>query len=695
MRVGKSRFTSRRAAGLARRLALLTLGLALTGSAGALPVFPGAVGFGTDTVAGRGGEVLRVTMLDDAGPGSLREAVENHEGPRVVVFDVSGVIRLKSDLVIRPGHGFLTIAGQTAPAPGITLAHGGIAIRSHDILIQHLAIRPGDRLKPVENRDCIKMEPTPEGDVHHVVIDHVSASWAVDETVSTWGGGTASVRDVTLSRCLFSEPIINGGHPKGSHPYGVLGGRNTSNLTLVDNVFAFALGRNPLIRDRTNGAQIVNNFIYRPGVWSNSVIYIGDLTLPPHAVTVAGNVVIRHPLPLQLEQTEASGERKVHRYELSDYRNTGIYVHQATVPEAALFLADNRFFDPHAQVWHPRDDNPWNPEIFRDNPSHAVARLEADPYAGSGGTPWHPRPSDEVESLLLGDAGKQPAQRDAVDHGMVEKIATRTGSFRVDLAAPGEDPWAEVNVRRQRRLALPDNPKDDADGDGYTNLEEWLHGLARGVEVDGRAWRATELARETFDGGWENRWFTEGNAAIASRDGRLHVATSTTSGEEPAATLWWREVLPENVMIEFTAGAELSAEKNAANLNVILHAREADGSPYRFGRSGRYPEYHGLPNYIFTLTGGFQEGWARVRRNPGFSILAENRDIRSEPGNIYRVRVVLAEGRIRYWLNGRLVHDARDPRPLSGGHFALRTWTSRVWWSDLRISALSPVHELP
>lgn len=178
--------TAGRLAGLFARVAGVFL---VCHSASALPVVPSAIGFGTDTVAGRGGEVYRVTNLDDRGPGSLRFGMEEVEGPRVIVFDVSGVIRLSSDLVLRedgPGkHGFLTIAGQTAPAPGITLAGAGISIRSHDILIQHIAIRPGDRLKPVDNRDCIKIGGGPGHPVHHIVIDHVSCSWAVDETAST------------------------------------------------------------------------------------------------------------------------------------------------------------------------------------------------------------------------------------------------------------------------------------------------------------------------------------------------------------------------------------------------------------------------------------------------------------------------------------------------------------------------------
>ena len=661
---------------------------------GPLPVFPGAHGFGSDTPAGRGGKIYRVTTLADSGPGSLREGVEKVTGPRTVIFDVSGVIRLRSDLVIRPGQGFLTIAGQTAPAPGITLANGGIAVRSHDILIQHLAIRPGDRLSPVENRDCIKLEGGPDGPVHHVVIDHVSASWAVDETMSTWSD-KQSVSDVTFSHCVLSEPLVNGGHPKGSHAYAALGGRNTSRFTLRDNVMAFAMGRNPLIRDKTGGAQVVNNFIYRPGVWSNSVIYIADLTLPPHAVSLIGNVVVRHPLPFHQEQSEPGGARKTVTYAKSDYRNTGIFVHSVVSPKAGLYLADNRFFDPHTEVWHPVDGNPWNPDIFRDSPQHPVAHLSTDPYAGSGGVAWEPRPSEEVESRLLGLVGKQPANRDAIDEELAEHIRHRTGSFRTTLSRDGEeDPWASVDVQRTRRLQLPANPNADADSNGYTVLEEWLHQLSAGVEIDGAAWLAKAIGGTDFASpDWRADWNIEGNAQVRVENRRLKIATSEKTGEEPAATLWWRHELPKNVLIEFTAGADLPEENNAANLNVILHARESGGGAYQATRSGAYPAYQKIPNYIFTLTGGFQDGWARVRRNPGFELLAENTAIRSEPGRIYRVRIALADGRMCYWLNGQRVHLTTDPDPLPGGEFALRTWRSRVWWSDLRFYALAPAAE--
>ena len=139
----------------------------------------------------------------------------------------------------------------------------------------------------------------------------------------------------------------------------------------------------------------------------------------------AGNVVVRHPLPLVLEQTNATGERRPVSYQLSDYRNTGIYVHKVISPEAKLFLADNRFFDPHTGLWHPRDGDPWNAEIVRDNPTHPVARLAADPYINSGGSDWRPSPSSEVESRLLSGAGARQGAALVVGPGQPTGWAAR------------------------------------------------------------------------------------------------------------------------------------------------------------------------------------------------------------------------------------------------------------------------------
>ncbi|MEK7753976.1 MAG: right-handed parallel beta-helix repeat-containing protein, partial [Acidobacteriota bacterium] len=141
-------------------------------------------GFGVDTPAGRGGKILRVTNLNSEGPGSLREAIET-KGPRIVVFEVGGVIDLnRKTLTI--GEPFLTIAGQTAPSPGITIIRDGIKILTHDILIQHIRVRMGDAGQP--KKSGYDPETTTSGpECYRIVVDHCSFSWAVDENLSISG----------------------------------------------------------------------------------------------------------------------------------------------------------------------------------------------------------------------------------------------------------------------------------------------------------------------------------------------------------------------------------------------------------------------------------------------------------------------------------------------------------------------------
>src|SRR5688572_14531451 len=149
-----------------------------------LPVIPGIYGFGVDTPAGRGGRVIRVTNLEASGEGSL-DACARASGPRICVFEVSGTIRMTRNLhVAQP---FITIAGQTAPSPGINIRGAGISVSTHDVLIQHLRVRVGDDLDGPAgtNRDGLGIanEASPP---YNVVIDHCSFSWSIDEAISTW-----------------------------------------------------------------------------------------------------------------------------------------------------------------------------------------------------------------------------------------------------------------------------------------------------------------------------------------------------------------------------------------------------------------------------------------------------------------------------------------------------------------------------
>src|SRR5690606_22669947 len=130
--------------------------------------------------------------------------------------------------------------------PGITLKNAGLVIHANDVLIQHIAIRPGTLVRsgtgwdlPVlDNRDAIAVECPVNWSVGNVVIDHVSCSWATDEMVSVWGSD-GPVTNVTFSNNIFSEPILNGGHSKGAHGYGPLMGKNGSYTSVLRNLMAF------------------------------------------------------------------------------------------------------------------------------------------------------------------------------------------------------------------------------------------------------------------------------------------------------------------------------------------------------------------------------------------------------------------------------------------------------------------------
>ncbi len=146
--------------------------------------FPGALGWAAHTPGGRGGQIIKVTNLNGDGPGSLRAAVEA-KGPRIVVFEVGGVIDL-GQREIKITEPYLTIAGQTAPSPGITLIRGGIDLGGHDVVIQHIRVRVGEagaQKKSGWEEDAFSTI----GDAHDIIVDHCSFYWATDENMSASG----------------------------------------------------------------------------------------------------------------------------------------------------------------------------------------------------------------------------------------------------------------------------------------------------------------------------------------------------------------------------------------------------------------------------------------------------------------------------------------------------------------------------
>jgi hypothetical protein len=232
--------------------------------------FPGALGWAADTPGGRGGQILRVTSLAASGPGSLRAAVEA-KGPRIVVFEVGGVIDLGRE-TLRVREPFLTIAGQTAPSPGVTIIRGGMDIATHDVVVRHIRIRPGEA-------GAAKSSGWDEDGIstiaaRNVIVDHCSITWATDENLSAsgprftgetpdeWRAGTS--HRITFSNNLLAEGLAHSTHSKLEHSKGSLIHDNVSDILIVGNVYAHNMERSPLFKGGVRGA-IVNNLIYNPG----------------------------------------------------------------------------------------------------------------------------------------------------------------------------------------------------------------------------------------------------------------------------------------------------------------------------------------------------------------------------------------------------------------------------------------------
>jgi len=233
-----------------------------------LLAFPGAEGGGAHSFGGRGGRVIVVKNLNDSGPGSLREACEQG-GARIIVFNVAGIIRIKTPLIIRAPY--LTIAGQTAPGDGVCVAGESVWINTHDVVVRFMRFRRGETY--VGRRDdAIGGNP-----VGNIMIDHVSASWGLDENMSMYrhmyNDSTGKIEEklatvnITIQNSIFAEALDTWNHAFGS----TLGGEN---CTFMRNLWADNGARNPSIG--WNGIfNFANNVIFN---WNNRSTDGGDYT---------------------------------------------------------------------------------------------------------------------------------------------------------------------------------------------------------------------------------------------------------------------------------------------------------------------------------------------------------------------------------------------------------------------------------
>jgi hypothetical protein len=464
-----------------------------------IPAFPGAWGGGMWTPGGRGGRVFVVTNLADRGPGTFREACEAG-GPRIVVFNVAGLIRLESPIHIRAPY--ITIAGNTAPGEGVCIAGATVAIDTHDVIVRHMRFRRGQVW--VGSRDD-SLGGNPVG---NIMIDHVSASWGLDENMSLYrhmydhdnDPQTPALKlptvNITIQYSIFSEALNTYNHAFGS----TLGGLNS---TFHHNLWACNSGRNPSV-GMYGDFTFVNNVLFN---WVHRTIDGGDhrsfFNIINNYFKPGPATPDHEPVRWRILKPESERSR-------TNLDNFGLaYVHGNVVEGNPQVTADN---------W----DGGVQPSPARDPLPAVLARIRTRapfPHA-----PLRIQSATEAYEEVLQHVGACLPKRDPVDERILRMV--RTGQSHGAQPWPGLDAllrsvgYNDQVIQHIRSLVplgiithpdevggypsyrgepykdtdhdgMPDdwelahgldphNPDDastDLDGDGYTNIEAFLYGL--------------------------------------------------------------------------------------------------------------------------------------------------------------------------------------------------------------------------
>jgi pectate lyase len=435
-------------------------------AASSVPAFPGAEGFGANAVGGRGGQVIEVTNLNDSGPGSLRTALKA-TGPRTIVFRVAGTIVLKSPLAIT--QPFVTIAGQTAPGGGIALRNDGVQnkgsslkIKTHDVVIRYLRVRPG----PGGESDAIAIESDTGNEAYNIILDHISASWGVDEVLSLatdWDNPNSfRTHDVTIQWSIIAEGLECSTHSQGCHSKGLMVGGKTSNVSLHHNLIAHNKERSPLLHAR-DVVDVVNNVIYTSGLDRADIAVVSDRLDPGDRqfYNIVGNSFVR------------TADAPISAYEIGRSTRPG------DVPtDIKLYVNGNT--GPHRLDQTLQQDQVVHP----DDRSYVITTQHAAPAVTTTS-------AEAAYEEVLAKAGAVLPQRDAVDNRIVNQVRSRTGGLIDDPSQVGgwPDLASGTPPTDTDHDGMPDDweiqhsldPNNAADGlqdanqNGYTNLEEYLN----------------------------------------------------------------------------------------------------------------------------------------------------------------------------------------------------------------------------
>ena len=504
--------------------------------------FPGAEGAGAYSVGGRGGDVYYVTTLADNGPGSLRNGIATAPaGGRTILFKVSGNIILNSTLTLNRPR--LTVAGQTAPGDGICLQNYAFNIGANDIIVRHLRTRTGTNA--LQEADSMWINSGT-----NIIVDHVSASWSVDETLSA-SGRTANL---TVQWCYITESLNNSIHSKGAHGYGSLITPSVSGtLSWHHNLYAHHHSRNP--RPGTDSAATVildfrNNAIYNYG---DKAGYGSDWDPDPEYLRLnyVGNYVVAGP---------DSAEN---------------YVYQGGGTNTIIYQAANL-------IDLDLDKN-------LDGLNHNWGMFNGT-YVPTN-TPF-PAPAISTDAApvalqrILAQAGAMPWRRDPVDARVTESVRRHAGSIIDSTAEVGG--WPPLN---------PESPPADTDSDGMPDYWELALGLNPNFAPDRNTTNAISGYTQLED---YLSWLADPHA-VCSRNGHVDVNLRTMSGSTTNLTYTVADgtngtvsLLPDGYTARFTARPDFSGRANftfaaaslpdsvffgPANVGILLTTTNANQPP--------------------------------------------------------------------------------------------------------------------
>ncbi|KAA6351708.1 hypothetical protein EZS27_000979 [termite gut metagenome] len=474
-----------------------------------IPAFPGAEGGGAFTAGGRGGKVIVVTSLEDEGTGTLREACETG-GARIIVFNVSGIIRLKSPINVRAPY--ITIAGQTAPGDGICVTGASFLIDTHDVVIRHMRFRRGEQ--DVAFRD----DALGGNGVGNIIFDHCSGSWGLDENISMYRhvynrkangyGQKLPTVNITIQNSIFSEALDTYNHAFG----GTIGGHNSM---FCRNLFASNISRNSSV-GMDGDFNFVNNIIFN--WWNRSVDGGDDKSLY--------NIINNYYKPGPVTPMDKPVSYRIIKPEASRDKNKPDVYGLAYV---------------NGNIVHGND------KVTKDNWAGGVQINDKPGTSGHESKvrvnePFKMPPvtimnAKEAYNFVLANAGANFPKRDEVDKRVIKTVVTgkaiyvenapefKSSYVNRRLPADSYKKGIITDIRQvgglpeykgtpytdsdkdgmpdawEKKYGLnPDDPKDavkDCNGDGYTNIEKYINGIDPTRKVD---WTDLKNNHDTLTG---------------------------------------------------------------------------------------------------------------------------------------------------------------------------------------------------